>query len=73
VIIRREDHILTRVIAAAMVIEKAMVTMEVMGITTIREKERVEAFSVVKQDNLKQPFKKGLFGKNVYGACTDLI
>ena len=42
---------LTRVIAAAMVIEKAMVTMEVMGITTIREKERVEAFSVVKQDN----------------------
>ena len=50
-IIRGEDHILTRVLAAAMVIEKAMVTMEVMGITTIREKERVEAFSVVKQDN----------------------
>jgi len=61
VIIRGEDHMLTRVLAAAMVIEKAMVTMEVMGITTIREKERVEAFSVVKQDNFKQPFKRAVW------------
>jgi len=50
VIIREEDQNLLRVIAVVMIIEKVVILTEVMDITTIREKERVEVSLVVKQE-----------------------
>jgi hypothetical protein len=48
VITREEDQNLLRVIAVVMIIEKAVIITEVMDITIIREKERVEVSLVVK-------------------------
>jgi hypothetical protein len=48
VITREEDQNLLRAIAVVMIIEKAVIITEVMDITIIREKERVEVSLVVK-------------------------
>jgi hypothetical protein len=48
VITKEEDQNLLRVIVVAMIIEKAVIIMEVMDIIIIKEKERVEVSSVVK-------------------------
>jgi hypothetical protein len=48
VITREENQSLLRVIAVVMIIEKAVIITEVMDITIIREKERVEVSLVVK-------------------------
>jgi hypothetical protein len=48
VITREENQNLLRVIAVVMIIEKAVIITEVMDITIIREKERVEVSLVVK-------------------------
>ena len=47
-ITKEEDQNLLRVIVVAMIIEKAVIIMEVMDIIIIKEKERVEVSSVVK-------------------------
>ncbi|CAI8773051.1 conserved hypothetical protein [Priestia megaterium] len=47
-ITREENQNLLRVIAVVMIIEKAVIITEVMDITIIREKERVEVSLVVK-------------------------
>ena len=47
-ITREENQNLLRIIAVVMIIEKGVIITEVMDITIIREKERVEVSLVVK-------------------------